>query len=233
MARSADEARQAGMQTWQSQIIPTNTTISNTGVSTGYQGVTATVNQDANILFNMPEPDRKDIAQRLKNAGYKVAVTGKYSDKLLSAYSSAAQRAALQSQMVGKPFTVRQYLDQETASRIAEGTGTGTKPRVPSVDRVISTPLQGRTVINKIFEDLLGRGPTKAEFDKYYTQMVARQKAKPAITKYSEGATFDRTQTGGPDVEEFLFQRIAGTDEAKQNKVFGLYDAFKTAIGVK
>lgn len=115
---------------------------------------------------------------------------------------------------------------------ISEGTGTGTKPRVPSVDRIISTPLQGRTVINKIFEDLLGRGPTKAEFEKYYTQMVARQKAKPTVTKYSEGATFDRTQTGGPDVEEFLFQRIAGTDEAKSRKVFGFYDIFKQALGV-
>jgi len=115
---------------------------------------------------------------------------------------------------------------------IGEATGTGTKPRVPSVDRVISTPLQGRTVINKIFEDLLGRGPTKAEFDKYYTQMVARQKAKPTVTKYSEGATFDRTQTGGPDVEEFLFQKIAGTDEAKSKKVFGFYDIFKQALGV-
>ena len=112
------------------------------------------------------------------------------------------------------------------------GTGTGTKPRVPGVDRIISTPLQGRTVINKIFEDLLGRGPTKAEFDKYYTQMVARQKAKPTVTKYSEGATFDRTQTGGPDVEEFLFQKIAGTDEAKSRKVFGFYDIFKQALGV-
>ena len=110
--------------------------------------------------------------------------------------------------------------------------GSGDKPRVPSVDRVISTPLQGRTVINKIFEDLLGRGPTKAEFDKYYTQMVARQKAKPTVTKYSEGATFDRTQTGGPDVEEFLFQKIAGTDEAKSKKVFGFYDIFKQALGV-
>lgn len=231
MAKSADEARQGAIQTWQSQIIPPAGTISNTGVSTGYQGVTNNVNQDASILFNMPESDRKDIAQRLKNAGYKVAVTGKYSDKLLSAYSSAAQRAALQSQMVGKPFTVRQYLDQETAARIAEG-GTGTKPRVPTVDRIISTPLQGRTVINKIFEDLLGRGPTKAEFDKYYTQMVARQKSKPTVTKYSEGATFDRTQTGGPDVEEFLFQKIAGTDEAKSRKIFGFYDIFKQALGV-
>jgi hypothetical protein len=230
MARSAEEARQAGMQTWQSQIIPPAATISNTGVSTGYQGVTATVNQDASILFNMPESDRKDIAQRLKNAGYKVAVTGKYSDKLLSAYSSAAQRAALQSQMVGKPFTVRQYLDQETAARIAEG-GTGKGP-TSNVQTRVSTPLEGRELINKVFNDLLGRGATKAEFDKYYTQVTKRQKAMPTTTTYSGGKTNLINQTGGPDVEEFLFQRIAGTDEAKSRKVFGFYDIFKQALGV-
>lgn len=232
MARTADEARKAGMQTWQSQIIPTSATISNTGVSTGYQGVTAAINPDAKILFEMPESDRKDIAQRLKNAGYSVAVTGKYSDRLLSAYSTASQRAAIQSQEVGRPFTVRQYLDQETASRIAEGGSSGSGPST-TIQRKISTPLEGRTVINEIFKDLLGRGPTKAEFDKYYTQMTARQKAKPQVTKYSGGSTNTITQTGGPDTQDFLYQQIAKTDEAKQNKIFSLYDAFKSTIGVQ
>lgn len=101
-----------------------------------------------------------------------------------------------------------------------------------TVQRRISTQLEGRTVINKIFEDILGRGPTKAEFDKYYSQMTARQKAKPTVTSYSGGSTNAITQTGGPDVEEFLFQKIAGTDEAKSRKVFGFYDIFKQALGV-
>ena len=230
MAKSADEARQTSIDTFQSQIIPASGTISNTGASTGYQGITATVNQDASILFNMPELDRKDLAQRLKNAGYKVAVTGKYSDKLLSAYSTAAQKAALQSQMVGKAFTVRQYLDQETAARIAEG-GTGNGP-TSTVQTRVSTPLEGRELINKIFEDLLGRGATKAEFDKYYSQVTKRQKAMPTTTTYSGGKRNVVTQSGGPDVEEFLFQKIAGTDEAKSKKVFGFYDIFKQALGV-
>jgi hypothetical protein len=101
-----------------------------------------------------------------------------------------------------------------------------------TVQRRISTKLEGKTVINKIFEDLLGRGPTKAEFDKYYSQMTARQKAQPTTTSYSGGSTNVVTQTGGPDVEEFLFQKIAGTDEAKSKKVFGFYDIFKQALGV-
>ena len=114
---------------------------------------------------------------------------------------------------------------------ISEGTGAAKGP-TSTVQTRVSTPLEGRTLINKIFEDLLGRGPTKAEFEKYYTQVTKRQKAMPTTTTYSGGKTNVVTQTGGPDVEEFLFQRIAGTDEAKSRKVFGFYDIFKQALGV-
>jgi hypothetical protein len=114
---------------------------------------------------------------------------------------------------------------------IGESTGTGDGPTA-TVQTRISTPLEGRTLINKIFEDLLGRGPTKAEFDKYYTEVTKRQKAMPTKTTYSGGKTNVVNQTGGPDVEEFLFQKIAGTDEAKSKKVFGFYDIFKQALGV-
>jgi hypothetical protein len=54
----------------------------------------------------------------------------------------------------------------------------------------------------------------------------------PTKTTYSGGKTNIVTQSGGPDVEEFLFQKIAGTDEAKSKKVFGFYDIFKQALGV-
>jgi hypothetical protein len=111
-------------------------------------------------------------------------------------------------------------------SRGADGGPTAT------IQTRVSTPLEGRTLINKIFEDLLGRGPTKAEFDKYYAQVTKRQKDMPTKTTYSGGKTNIVTQSGGPDVEEFLFQKIAGTDEAKSKKVFGFYDIFKQALGV-
>jgi hypothetical protein len=111
------------------------------------------------------------------------------------------------------------------------GSGTGDGP-TSTVQTRVSTKLEGRTLINKIFEDLLGRGPTKSEFDKYYTEVTKRQKAMPTTTTYSGGKRNVVTQTGGPDVEEFLFQKIAGTDEAKSKKVFGFYDIFKQALGV-
>lgn len=110
--------------------------------------------------------------------------------------------------------------------------GSGGDGPTSTVQTRVSTKLEGRTLINKIFEDLLGRGPTKAEFDKYYTEVTKRQKAMPTTTTYSGGKRNVVTQTGGPDVEEFLFQKIAGTDEAKSKKVFGFYDIFKQALGV-
>lgn len=232
MARTADEARKAGMQTYKDQIIPTGATISNTGVSTGYQSVTSTVNEDARILFEMPEPDRRMLAQRLKNAGYRVSVNGKYSDALLSAYSSASMKAALQSQMVGQAFTVGQYLDQETAARIAEGGGSDG----PSVSKNIriSDEATARTLINEVLQDAIGRGATKEELRKYTSSLQKAQKASPTVTTYStSGDVQTATTTPGLDAEQFLIQQIAGTDEARANKVFNYYDAFKTALGVK
>lgn len=239
MAKSADEARKAATQRYQDQIIPPGGIITNPTTSgiTGYQGTTTAVNEDAKILYNMPESERKIIAQRLKNAGYKVAITGKYSDNLLSAYLNASMKATLQSQFVGQSFTVRQYLEQEAANRIAQGAGTGTGSKTPDpfVQKTISTKTQIRDVANEIARDLIGRGLSEEQFNKYYKLATEREKTMPTKTTYKKlkGGGTEATTTGGPDTKEFLYQQIAGTDEAKQNKIFSFYDAFKTAIGVK
>ena len=219
---------------YKTPIVPTGSTVSNTAVSgtAGYQGVTATANQDASILYNMSEPDRKILAQRLKNAGYKVAVTGKYSDKLLSAYSTASMKAALQSQMVGQAFTVGQYLDQETAAKIAEG-GAGGGPSVRKETR-ISDDLTAKALIDAIFQDTLGRKASGKEILKYTKNLQAAQKAAPTVTTYStSGKTTSATTTGGISEEKYLIDQIAGTDEAKSNQVLGYYKTFMDALGGK
>ena len=218
---------------YKSPIVPTGSTISNTAISGvgGYkEGLTTTANADAALLYNLSEPDRKIIAQRLKNAGYKVAVSGKYSDKLLAAYSSASQKAALQSQLVGKAFTVGQYLDQEAAAKIAEG-GSG-----PSVRREtrISDSTTAKALIDAIFQDTLGRKASGKEILKYTKNLQAAQKAAPTVTTYStSGKTTSATTTGGIDEEKYLIDQIAGTDEAKTNQVLGYYKTFMNALGGK
>ena len=217
---------------YKTPIVPTGSTVSNTAVSgtAGYQGVTATANQDAKILYDMSEPDRKILAQRLKNAGYKVAVTGKYSDKLLSAYSTASMKAALQSQMVGQAFTVGQYLDQETAAKIAEG---GSGPSVRKETR-ISDDLTAKALIDAIFQDTLGRKASGKEILKYTSAIQKAQKTSPTVTSYAtSGGTTTSTTTGGFNEQQYLIDQIAGTDEAKSNQVLGYYKAFMNALGGK
>jgi len=221
---------------YKTPIVPTGSTVSNTAVSGtgGYQGMTATANQDASILYNMSDADRKILAQRLKNAGYKVAVTGKYSDKLLSAYSTASMKAALQSQMIGQAFTVGQYLDQETAARIAEGgAGGGGGPSIRKETR-ISDDLTAKALIDAIFQDTLGRKASGKEILKYTSAIQKAQKTSPTVTKYStSGGTTTSTTTGGFNEQQYLIDQIAGTDEAKSNQVLGYYKAFMNALGGK
>jgi len=219
---------------YKSPIVPTGSTISNTKISGvgGYkEGVATTANEDANTLYNLSEPDRKIIAQKLKNAGYKVAVTGKYSDKLLTAYSTASMKSALQSQMVGQRFTVEQYLDQEAAARIAEGGSGG-----PSVrkDTRISDSTTVRALIDAIFTDTLGRKASGKEILKYTSAIQAAQKASPTVTKYStSGGVTSSVTTGGINEQQYLIDQIAGTDEAKSNQVLGYYQTFMNALGGK
>lgn len=219
---------------YKSPIVPTAATISNTTASgtAGYQsGLTATANQDAQILYNMPEADRKIIAQRLKNAGYKVSVSGKYSDKLLDAYSSASQKAALQSQLVGQAFTVGQYLDQEAAARIAGGGSGGTSVRK---EVRISDQTTAKALIDAIFQDTLGRKASGKEILKYTKSLQAAQKAAPTVTTYStSGNNTSGVTTGGINEQQYLIDQIAGTDEAKSNQVLGYYKTFMDALGGK
>jgi hypothetical protein len=223
-----------GNAVYKTGAIPSSAMISNTAVSgsQGYQSVGTVANEDAVTLFNMSEQDRKALAQRLKNAGYKVSVNGKYSSALLSAYSNASIATTLQNaNLPDNQLTVGQYLDQEAAARIAAGGGDG-----PSIrkDIRISDETTARTLINAVLQDALGRGATKEELKKYTSALQKAQKASPAVTTYSTaGDVTSATTTGGINEQQFLIQQIAGTDEAKANKVFGYYDAFKNALGVR
>lgn len=115
---------------------------------------------------------------------------------------------------------------------VQEGLGDEGRGPGKTVQRRISTKLEAEAVIDEIYKDLLGRSATKTEKEKYRAMIVKREKAKPVVTTYSGGDVNQVTQTGGPDIQEFLYKKIAGTDEAKQQKVFGFYEAFKKALGV-
>jgi hypothetical protein len=164
----------------------------------------------------------------LKSAGYyKGKITDKYTPALQKAFTRAEEDRLLIS--AARPMTRDEFL-QET---IAVSGGDDDGPNIRKDIRIFDD-LTARTLINAVLEDAIGRGATKEELKKYTLALQKAQKAAPTVTTYSTaGDVQTATTTTGINEEEFLIQQIAGTDEAKANKVFNYYDAFKTALGVR
>ena len=190
----------------------------------------------------MTEILRKALAQQLKSAGYKVPVTGKYNSTVREAFLDASRNLSSEISMLqandpqrlaSTKFDLTSYLKDIAGTRA--GMATGDKIPEPYIQKRVSTKTEIRKVANEVARDLIGRGLSEEQFEKYYKAATEREKAMPVKTTYkkAKGGGIEATTTGGADTGEFLFQQIAKTDEAKQNKIFGLYDAFKTAIGVK
>jgi hypothetical protein len=165
----------------------------------------------------------------LKSAGYyKGKITDKYTPALQKAFTRAEEDRLLIS--AARPMTRDEFL-QETIDVGGDGADDG-----PTIRRDIriSDETTARTLINAVLEDAIGRGATKEELKKYTLALQKAQREAPTVTTYSTaGDVQTATTTGGINEEEFLIQQIAGTDEAKANKVFNYYDAFKTALGVR
>jgi hypothetical protein len=199
---------------------------------------------EAKLIANygaMTDILRKSLAQKLKSAGYKVPVTGKYNATVREAFLDASRNFSSEVSMLqandpqrlatGK-FDLSSYLADLAFTR--SGTATGSEIPKPYTQKRVSTKAEIRKVANEVARDLIGRGLSEEQFDKYYKAATEREKAMPVKTTYKKAKDggIEATTTGGADTGEFLYQQIAKTDEAKQNKIFGLYDAFKTAIGV-
>jgi hypothetical protein len=190
----------------------------------------------------MTEILRKALAQQLKSAGYKVPVTGKYNTNVREAFLDASRNlsseiSTLQAndpqRLATAKYDLTSYLKDIAGTRA--GMATGDKVPEPYIQKRVSTKTEIRKVANEVARDLIGRGLSEEQFEKYYKAAIEREKAMPVKTTYkkAKGGGVEATTTGGADTGEFLFQQIAKTDEAKQNKIFGLYDAFKSAIGVQ
>lgn len=165
----------------------------------------------------------------LKSAGYyKGKITDKYTPALQKAFTRAEEDRLLIS--AARPMTRDEFL-QDTID--LGGIDGDDGPNISKSIR-IDNEATARTLINAVLEDAIGRGATKEELKKYTLALQKAQKAAPTVTTYStSGDVQTATTTPGLDAEQFLIQQIAGTDEAKANKVFNYYDAFKTALGVR
>ena len=197
---------------WKNGYIPPTSTMSSTnqdpysGFKTGNQGQ-ATSDPTALAIYNMSDAERREVALLLKNAGVKVPTNGKYSEALVNAYVAAAQSAALQSARLGKPFTVREYLAQETAGIIGD-TGAAGGPSVRE-DIRIWDPTKAAGTIQDIVSSLVGREATPQEVTLLAGKLKAAQEKAATRTQYvtKNGKTTARV-TGGLDEQQFLIETI-------------------------
>jgi hypothetical protein len=212
---------------WQKDIIKPGATVTQTNPAA------VGANPQAIDLYNMPPAQRQQIALALKNAGYKVPTTGAFSTSLLTAFSSATLAAQTQAQLLGMPFDSKffeGYLAQETAARTATAGATGGPKKTVQVR--VSDPTSAKALINTIIKDQLGREATADEVKKYTAALQKAQKAAPVTTTYTTkgGVTTSQT-TGGINEQQYLIDKVSGTDESKANKVLSFYETFMNALG--
>ena len=216
VARTPDQARQSA--TPMPTVMPEQS--SGTAPQSDYTQFLSLVANNPSLITG--------YSKLLKSAGYyKGKITDKYTPALQKAFTRAEEDRLLIS--AARPMSRDEFL-QET---IDIGGGEDDGPTIRK-DIRISDETTARTLINAVLEDAIGRGATKEELKKYTLALQKAQREAPTVTTYSTaGDVQTATTTGGINEEEFLIQQIAGTDEAKANKVFNYYDAFKTALGVR
>jgi len=231
VAETAEQAyTQARNKDWKNQVIKTNTTVSSTQAS-------GTASPVAVELYNMDKRSRQQIAIALKSAGYRVPTSGVFTDKLLGAYQTALQSAQLQAAQLGQPFSstyFTNYLANEAAGYAASGVSKdGTS--ITEQESVI-TKANAKNIINKVFEDQLGRSATDAEIAKYTATFKEKAAAKPTITTTTTKGkrTKIKTEPGFTTgrAEQYLVDKIAGTDEAKAGQVLNYYQSFMRKLGM-
>jgi hypothetical protein len=217
VARTPDQARQSAIP--MPTIMPEQS--SGTAPQSDYTQFLSLVAKNPSLVTG--------YSKLLKSAGYyKGKITDKYTPALQKAFTRAEEDRLLIS--AARPMSRDEFL-QDTIDIGGDGADDG--PNIRKDIRVFDDST-ARTLINAVLEDAIGRGATKEELKKYTLALQKAQKAAPTVTTYSTaGDVQTATTTTGIDEEQFLIQQIAGTDEAKANKVFNYYDAFKTALGVR
>jgi hypothetical protein len=166
----------------------------------------------------------------LKSAGYyKGKITDKYTPALQKAFTKAEEDRLSISAV--RPIGRDEFL-QETISLGGVGGGSGGPTSGVSKATRISNTTEAAALIESIIQDTLGRKATAAELKKYTASLQAAQKKAPTVTKYTSAGTSQTSQTtGGINEQQYLLDKISGTDEAKANKVLGFYETFMNALG--
>jgi hypothetical protein len=166
----------------------------------------------------------------LKAAGYyKGKITDKYTPALQKAFT-AAEQARLEISAV-RPMTRDAFLEETIALGGVGGGGSGSGGPTTVTNVTKYKPEAAQQLVNSIIQDTLGRKATAAEIKKYSAMLKAVEGKAASTTTYGKGANQTQTTMAGLNEQQYLVDKISGTDEGKANKVLGFYETFMNALG--
>ena len=163
----------------------------------------------------------------LKAAGYyKGKITDKYTPALQKAFTRAEEDRLSISAV--RPIGRDAFLQESISLGGGEGTGGG-PTTVTSVTKY--KPEAAQQLVDSIIKDTLGRKATAAEIKKYSAMLKGIEGKAASTTTYGTGSKQTQTTMTGLNEQQYLIDKISGTDEGKANKVLGFYETFMNALG--
>ena len=175
---------------------------------------------------------RKALAQQLKDAGFKVPVTGRYDTTVRSAFLSASEALSAEitnlsqndpQRLAEVGYDLTTFLKDQAQSLGGDG-----KPKRAEYPTVLSRG-DVAELVNSIKQNETGYGATEDEIDFYYKKLRKKSLKQPTVVTRTEGG---QTTERGFNPQQFLVEKISGTDAAKERKVLDAYDAFAQVMGI-
>ena len=214
----AEDFQDPDTTTSSSGLITSSTPIPNTtytpGVSTQsiatVQPTTATESVLIQNYNEMSEALRKSLAQKLKSAGYKVPVTGKYSTAVREAFLEVSRDLSeeivnLQKNDPARLKTTKYDLDTYLSDKAGERQANFADQYKPTRTINVSPATVAAGKINDVFRRLLDRDATEAEIAQFTVSLNKAEEKNPDIsTPKLVGGSVVYTNTGGLDRDTFL-----------------------------
>jgi hypothetical protein len=152
----------------------------------------------AQLIYSMTDHERSVLSSQLKDAGFKVPVSGKYNDALTAAYQTAVSNNQLRNTQIPN---LNQSLAEFLVTKAKEPGAGGTKGG-PTTDATIFSPTNAALYINSEFQQFLKRDATSTEISTLTKQLTDAQRKNP--DKLSTDANGNTVRVQGLNAQGFL-----------------------------
>lgn len=217
---------------WMGQVVTPGLDASDRRSGASRVDTTMTVDE-AVARFNDPAYfSAHDIAQlgaTLYRAGI-ISNPGDY-DAIQAQWARAVQDAALAYTVAGRKITPMQMLSNKVALRAGAGGAGGASRTDTTTSYSIPSPQDAEALVKNVFQQAVGRDPTKHELAKYSTMIVGIAKSQPSTsttTSTSDGSNTKSTTTSTNRgvTSAGLSQSIL--DKVQADPEYGAYQAATT-----